>query len=45
LLDDPERRRMLGRAVRDRALELLDPVALDDHERTAYRRLLAAKIN
>lgn len=45
LLDEPERRRMLGRAVRDRALELLDPVALDDHERTAYRRLLAAKIN
>ena len=43
LLDDPERRRKLGKAVRDRALELLDPVALDEHERASYRRLLGAR--
>jgi glycosyltransferase involved in cell wall biosynthesis len=45
LLDAPERRRTLGKAVRNRALQLLDPVALDEHERTSYRRLLGADHN
>jgi glycosyltransferase involved in cell wall biosynthesis len=40
LLEDPARRQLLGRAVRDRALDLLNPVALDDHERAEYRKLL-----
>lgn len=42
LLDDAELRRKLGRAVRTRTLDLLDPAALNEHERQAYRRLLAS---
>jgi glycosyltransferase involved in cell wall biosynthesis len=41
MLADPERARSLGRAVRFRALEMLDPEALDEHERSEYRKLLA----
>ena len=40
LLDNPELRRRLGRAVRKRALDMLDPAALNEHERQAYRKLL-----
>ena len=41
LLANPARAKELGRAVRARALELLDPEALDEHERSEYRKLLA----
>ena len=40
LLSDKKLRETLGRAVRERALGLLDPVALNEHERQAYRALL-----
>lgn len=40
LLDDAERARAMGRALRDRAVQMLDPEALNEHERTVYRQLL-----
>lgn len=40
LLEDPGLRRKLGQAVRRRTLEMLDPAALDEHERQTYRKLL-----
>ena len=40
LLDDEALTRKLGRAVRNRTLDLLDPVALNKHERGEYRKLL-----
>jgi glycosyltransferase involved in cell wall biosynthesis len=43
LLDNEQPRRKLGRAVRERALRMLDPAALDEHERAEYRKLLKLK--
>ena len=40
LLNNQKLRKMLGEAARDRALSMLDPVTLDEHERAEYRRLL-----
>ena len=40
LLSDKQLREKLGRAVRQRTLQLLDPATLNEHERQAYRRLL-----
>jgi glycosyltransferase involved in cell wall biosynthesis len=40
LLGDEVRRKALGRAVRQRALDMLDPAALNEHERAEYRKLL-----
>jgi glycosyltransferase involved in cell wall biosynthesis len=40
-LTDPEHAGRMGRAVRRRALEMLDPAALDQHERDQYSRLIA----
>jgi glycosyltransferase involved in cell wall biosynthesis len=44
LLSDKKLREKLGRAVRERTLELLDPVALNEHERQAYRALLGMPV-
>ena len=41
LLSDPARAKSMGRALRSRALEMLDPEALDEHERQEYSKLLA----
>jgi glycosyltransferase involved in cell wall biosynthesis len=41
LIEDPARARKLGRAVRARALDMLDPVKLNAHERATYAKLLA----
>jgi glycosyltransferase involved in cell wall biosynthesis len=41
LLDDPATAAKFGRSLRSRALEMLDPSRLDDHERAEYRKLLA----
>ncbi len=41
LLDDPAHAKLLGKSLRQRALEMLDPEALDEHERGEYRKLLA----
>lgn len=41
LLSDPAYARQLGDALRKRALEMLDPLALDEHERQEYSKLLA----
>jgi glycosyltransferase involved in cell wall biosynthesis len=40
LLTDPQLARTLGSAVRQRALEMLDPELLNEHERGEYRRIL-----
>ncbi len=40
LLAAPEQRLELGRAIRKRALAMLDPAALNAHERCEYRKLL-----
>ncbi|MCL6740393.1 glycosyltransferase [Sphingomonas sp. RB56-2] len=41
LLSDREEARRLGNALRQRALTMLDPAKLDEHERQEYRKLLA----
>jgi glycosyltransferase involved in cell wall biosynthesis len=41
LLSDPAYARRLGTALRQRALAMLDPAKLDEHEREEYRKLLA----
>jgi glycosyltransferase involved in cell wall biosynthesis len=41
LLSDPAFARRLGNALRQRALTMLDPAALDEHERQEYSKLLA----
>lgn len=41
MLDDPVRARRLGAKAREQALAMLDPVALDRHERDTYDRLFA----
>lgn len=40
LLSDPANARRLGKALRQRALSMLDPAKLDEHERQEYRKLL-----
>jgi glycosyltransferase involved in cell wall biosynthesis len=40
LLDDPHYARKMGDAVRSQALEMLDPVKLNAHERATYVKLL-----
>ena len=42
MLSDRDYARRMGRAVRERALEMLDPEALNEHERSAYAGLLRA---
>ncbi len=42
LLDDPQRARALGEAARARALDMLDPVKLNAHERATYAKLLGS---
>jgi hypothetical protein len=37
---DPAYARAMGDAIRKRALEMLDPATLDQHERDQYERLL-----
>jgi glycosyltransferase involved in cell wall biosynthesis len=39
-LEAPEYARRMGKAVRNRTLEMLDPEALDQHERDQYHSLL-----
>lgn len=39
-LRNPEYAEKMGRNARDRALTMLDPEKLDEHERTEYRKLL-----
>lgn len=39
LLSDPAYAKSMGAAVRERALEMLDPVRLNQHERAEYQRL------
>jgi glycosyltransferase involved in cell wall biosynthesis len=41
LLRDPASARAMGAAIRKRALAMLDPAALNEHERSEYRKLLA----
>lgn len=41
LLSEPSRAKSMGRALRERALEMLNPEALDEHERQEYSKLLA----
>jgi glycosyltransferase involved in cell wall biosynthesis len=41
LLADPDHAKELGKALRNRALRMLDPRALDEHERREYGKLLA----
>lgn len=41
LLSDRRQSAHLGEALRERALAMLDPQALDEHERQEYRKLLA----
>ena len=43
LLTNGGEAKALGRAVRKRASEMLDPKSLDDHERSEYRKLLSRK--
>lgn len=43
LLSDKERASAVGQAVRAKALEMLDPAALDEHERRQYSLLLATR--
>ena len=40
LLSDPALRRSLGATLRLRALQMFDPEALNEHERSEYRKLL-----
>ncbi len=44
MFDDPAKARGLGAAARERALAMLDPVALDTHERDTYARLFAGQL-
>lgn len=44
MFDDPAKARELGAAARERALAMLDPVALDAHERETYARLFAGQL-
>ena len=39
-LSYPARARRLGKALRQRALTMLDPAELDEHERQEYSKLL-----
>lgn len=41
LVADPDWARVLGNALRRRTLEMLDPEALDEHERREYAKLLS----
>ena len=41
MLRDPDYARRMGRAARIKALEMLDPEALNEHERQEYSKLLA----
>lgn len=43
LLDDRTYGQKMGRAVRERALKMLDPERLNQHERATYRRLLGLR--
>jgi glycosyltransferase involved in cell wall biosynthesis len=43
MLADPAYARAMGNAVRERALQMLDPDALDAHERSEYAKLLARR--
>jgi glycosyltransferase involved in cell wall biosynthesis len=43
LLSDPPYARKLGRALRLRAQQMLDPQALDDHERAEYAKLIRTR--
>ncbi len=43
LISDPEYAKTLGRALRERAFELLDPARLDEHERGAYEKLFRGR--
>src|SRR5205085_240640 len=40
LLEFPDVARSLGRALRDRALEMFDPERLDEHERREYAKVI-----
>lgn len=40
LITDPVMKKKLGSAVRVKALEILDPATLNEHERNEYRRIL-----
>jgi hypothetical protein len=40
LVRDPDYARRMGRAARAKALEMLDPQALNEHERQQYAKLL-----
>jgi len=42
LLAEPQTARRVGANLRRRALDVLDPRALDEHERSEYRKLLGA---
>lgn len=44
MLADPARAKRLGLAARERAMAMLDPVALDEHERDTYDRLFAGQL-
>jgi glycosyltransferase involved in cell wall biosynthesis len=43
LIDDPGKASVLGQNLRTKALEMLDPRSLNEHERSEYRKLLATK--
>ena len=43
-LADPAYARAMGRGARARAMEMLNPAELNEHERTEYARLLAGEI-
>jgi glycosyltransferase involved in cell wall biosynthesis len=45
LLSDRVYAKKMGQGARERAREMLDPVALDDHERTEYTKLMARFAN
>lgn len=44
MLAEPARAKQLGRAARERAMAMLDPAALDRHERDTYDRLFAGQM-
>lgn len=41
LLDHPNEARRLGQELRERMMDMLDPVKLDEHERSEYRKIIA----
>jgi glycosyltransferase involved in cell wall biosynthesis len=43
LLDDPSSAKILGVNLRSRALEMLNPDSLNEHEREEYRKLLTRR--